>query len=92
MPREPQRRARLLNCLQTILDLESQLRSIRETKSILKELTSLRSIMHDLNLKQVRLEEDDVCRIESATKAFLKELEIHFTQHDQKTVHHGSLQ
>jgi hypothetical protein len=86
------RKARLMNCLQTILDLEAELRSIRQAESILRELTSLRSIMHKLDFKSVRLEEDDVQRIESATKAFLHELELHLQHHDHKSFTHDILQ
>lgn len=86
------RKARLMNCLQTILDLEAELRSIRQAESILRELTSLRSIMHKLDFKSVRLEEDDVQRIENATKAFLHELELHLQHHDRKSFTHGILQ
>lgn len=80
MNMESQKKARLLNCLQTILDMESQLRSLREAGSLVGELTSLRSLMRDLKLEQVRLEETDIQRIEMATMIFLQELEIHFHQ------------
>jgi len=89
---EPRRKARLMNCLQTILDLEVELRSIRQAESILKEMTSLRSIMRDLDFKSVRLEEDDVRRIECATMAFLHELELHLQHRDYKPFAHGLLQ
>lgn len=88
----PRRKARLMNCLQTILDLESELRSIREAGSILGELTSLRSIMRDLDLKQVKLEEEAVLRIEDATMAFLHELQVHFQQTDDKPAPYALLQ
>lgn len=81
-----------MNCLQTILDLEADLRSIRQAESILSELTSLRSIMRNLDLASVRLEEDDVRRIEGATSAFLHELGIHLQHHDHKPHAHGLLQ
>ncbi|HDQ41785.1 MAG TPA: hypothetical protein ENN39_12280 [Desulfonatronum sp.] len=89
---EQRRKARLLNCLQTILDMESELRSIREAGSILGELTSLRSIMRELKLGQMQLEESDVLRIENATMAFLHELEVHFQNNDGKSIAHGLLQ
>jgi hypothetical protein len=85
-------KARLMNCLQTILDLEAELRSIRQAESLLKELTSLRSIIRNLDFRSVRLEEDDVQRIEGATKAFLHELELHLQDHDHKSFTHGLLQ
>lgn len=80
----PRRKARLLNCLQTILELESELRSIREARSVLGELTALRSIMRSLDLGEMVIDEDDVQRVEVATKAFLHELEVHFQNHDEK--------
>lgn len=89
---EPRRKARLINCLQTILDLEVELRSIRQAESILKELISLRSIMRDLDFKSVRLEEDDVRRIEGATTAFLHELKLHLQHRDYKPFAHDLLQ
>lgn len=92
MGMEPRRKARLMNCLQTILDLESELRSIREAGSILGELASLQSIMCDLDLKQVQLDEGDVLRIEDATTAFLYELQVHFQQTDDKPAQHALLQ
>lgn len=89
---KPRRKARLLNCLQTILDMESELRSIRRAESILGELNSLRSIMHGLDLGKIQLEESDVLRIEAATTAFLRELEVHFQQNDNKSIPHGIIQ
>lgn len=80
----PRRKARLLNCLQTILDLESELRSIREARSVLGELTALRSIMRSLDLGEMVIDENDVQHALVATKAFLRELEVHFQNHDEK--------
>ena len=81
----PRRKARLMNCLRTILDLEAELRNVREAGMLLGELTSLRSIMHEMDLQQVPLKEDDIQRIEKATSAFLRELRIHFLHHNGGT-------
>lgn len=88
---ESRRKERLVNCLETILELESSLRSLRESKAILGELTSLRSIISDLNFKLIEIEEGDVLLIEGATMAFLQELEIHFQGHEKTTIVHGPL-
>ncbi|WP_045222952.1 hypothetical protein [Desulfonatronum thioautotrophicum] len=72
------KKARLMNCLQTILEVESQLHRLRETDALVTELTSLRTLIRELELEQTRLEEMDVQRIELATTIFLQELEIHF--------------
>lgn len=75
---ESYKKARLMNCLETILEMESQLRSLREAGALMTELTSLRSLIHDLKLEQSCLDEADVERIELATTIFLQELEMHF--------------
>ncbi len=66
--------ARVLNCLQTILELESDLERVGMGDDLLEEFTELKDIMastDDLNLR-----ESDVQRIERATASFLHELEI----------------
>ncbi len=89
---ESQKKARLLNCLQTILDMESQLRSLREAGSVVGELSSLRSLMQDLKLEQVQLDEADIQRIELATMVFLQELETHFQHVQTKSFYSELLQ
>jgi hypothetical protein len=89
---ESQRKARLMNCLQTILEMESQLRSLRESSSLLNELSSLRVLVDDLKLEQVQLDEKEIQRIEIATMFFLRELEVHFQSVREKSLPHGLLQ
>jgi hypothetical protein len=86
-----QHKARLLNCLQTILDMDTQLRSLRTAGPLAAELTSLRAIIQNLNLDQIPLHETDVQRIESATSSFLQELEVFYNHDHQDNGHHGFL-
>ena len=75
---ELQKKARLMNCLETILELETQLRTVRETGALVSEILSLRTLVRDLKLEQIQLAEAEIQRIEQATTFFLQELEIHF--------------
>lgn len=65
---------RLKNCLQTILDLESDLERLELGHVLLKEYTMLRSFAD--RVKTIPLREDDVARIERATECFLEELKL----------------
>jgi hypothetical protein len=64
--------ARIMNCLQTILELEPLLRKMESGKLLLPEFKVLKAFLHDLD--SVSLDEDDVARIETATECFLQEL------------------
>lgn len=64
---------RIANCLQTILDLESQLERLEHGNSLLDEFAVLKSFLEKID--KVDLSEEDVERIEAATANFLKELE-----------------
>ncbi|BDQ32477.1 hypothetical protein JCM14722_00190 [Pseudodesulfovibrio portus] len=64
---------RITNCLQTILDLESQLEKLEHGNSLLDEFAVLKSFLEKID--KVELSERDVERIEKATSNFLKELE-----------------
>ncbi|WFS64073.1 hypothetical protein LF599_07915 [Pseudodesulfovibrio thermohalotolerans] len=64
---------RITNCLQTILDLESQLEQLENGHSLLDEFAVLKSFLEKID--EVELSESDVERIESATSNFLKELQ-----------------
>ena len=64
---------RITNCLQTILDLESQLEQLEHGHSLLDEFTVLKSFLEKID--KVELSESDVERIETATSNFLKELQ-----------------
>jgi len=64
--------ARIVNCLQTILELEPMLRTMELGRFLLPELSALKEFLRDLDA--VSLDEDDVSRIETATERFLHEL------------------
>ncbi|THB63105.1 MAG: hypothetical protein D6E12_17720 [Desulfovibrio sp.] len=63
---------RLKNCLQTILELEPDLERLELGHVLLKEYEQLKTFIEKVGT--VRLEEDDVQRIEKATATFLDEL------------------
>ena len=63
---------RLRNCLQTILELETDLERLHVDDFVLKEFQLLKSFLSRVD--DVRLDEADVRRIETATENFLKEL------------------
>lgn len=64
--------SRLKNCLQTILELEPELERLELGHELLKEFDLLKSFI--AKLEDIKLEEDDVRRIETATTNFLEEL------------------
>ncbi len=64
---------RITNCLQTILELESQLEKLEHGNSLLDEFAVLKSFLEKID--KVEISEADVERIEKATSNFLKELE-----------------
>ncbi len=64
---------RITNCLQTILDLESQLEKLEHGNSLLDEFVVLKSFLEKID--KVDLSEEDVERIEAATANFLNELQ-----------------
>ena len=67
-----------MNCLETILDFESQLRTLLESGALISELLSLRTRIHNLKLEQFQLAEAEIQRIEQATTSLLQELDAHF--------------
>jgi len=64
--------ARIVNCLQTILEFEPMLRAMELGKFLLPEFSALKEFLDGLD--GVSLDEDDVSRIETATERFLHEL------------------
>jgi hypothetical protein len=66
--------ARVFNCLQTILDLESDLETAGMGDNLVEEFNDLKEIAAKTTVWD--LEETDVQRIERATAAFLHELEL----------------
>ena len=64
--------ARMVNCLQTILELEPMLGGMELGRFLLPEFCALKEFLHGLD--GASLDEEDVSRIESATERFLHEL------------------
>ncbi len=64
--------ARIVNCLQTILELEPMLRRMDSGQVLLSEFKVLKAFLNDMD--NIALDEDDVTRIENATECFLQEL------------------
>lgn len=64
--------SRLVNCLETILELESTLENFDFDTVLGDEFEQLRSFIE--NIDDVNLDESDVRRIEKATARFLEEL------------------
>ncbi|GAU07859.1 hypothetical protein [Desulfoplanes formicivorans] len=67
-------RARVYNCLQTILDLESDLDRAGLADNLLEELNEIKGLINHTHTWD--LKEADVLRIERATADFLRELEM----------------
>ena len=63
---------RLRNCLQTILELEPDIRRLEMGEGMLKEFNQLKSFLERLG--QVDIVEEDVDKIEQAASSFLEEL------------------
>ncbi len=69
--------ARVMNCLQTILELESVLERAGMQDKLHKEFGELKDIMADID--NLKFQEADVKRIERATEGFLHELQTPLT-------------
>lgn len=72
--------ARVSNCLQTILELEPDLERLRLGHILLREFNVLKSFL--TRLEDVRIDENDVLRIEAATENFLRELKAPLARAD----------
>lgn len=64
--------SRLMNCLETIIELERELDRLELGHVLLSEFSQLKSFMEKID--QVAVDEEDVRRIEAATSNFLDEL------------------
>jgi len=64
--------ARIINCLQTILELEPLLCRLEAGDLLLSEFNVLKAFLNGMD--SLALDEDDVARIETATERFLQEL------------------
>jgi hypothetical protein len=63
---------RLLNCLETILEMEEEMGSTNLDMNFSKELQTLKTVMRRID--QLEISECDVLRVERATAHFLQEL------------------
>ena len=68
----PRLHLRLRSCLQAIIDLETELKTIRSAEPLLSELAVLKDIYN--RLETLFIQEEDVERIEEATANFFEEL------------------
>ena len=65
---------RLKNCIQTILDLEPDMRAAIWGRHFDEELSTLKDYLQRVD--RMNLAEDDVQRLENATASFLAELRL----------------
>lgn len=68
----PRLQIRLRSCLQAILDLERELKTLHLAEPLLAEFTVLKDIYE--RVETIAVQEDDIKRIEDATAHFLAEL------------------
>jgi chromosome segregation ATPase len=66
--------SRLRNCLQTILEFESDLEFLREGETLQQDFSHLRGLLERLD-DELAPTENEVRRVEKATAALLRELE-----------------
>lgn len=69
---------RLKNCLQTILELETDMASLQMRNEFQAELETLKEYLN--RIENISLAEDDVLRLERATAKFLEELRLPLAQ------------
>lgn len=69
---------RLKNCLQTILELETDMASLQMRSEFHAELETLKEYLN--RIENIPLAEDDVLRLERATASFLDELRLPLAQ------------
>lgn len=74
---------RITNCLQTILDLEPDLKRLELGHVLLKEFGILKAFL--LKIDKFDLDETDVQRIENATASFLEELRTPLEERDRES-------
>lgn len=67
-------RFRLVNCLQTIIDLEPDLEQMDLGEKLEKEIKVLKTVIRKID--QYIVDEEDVLRVEEATSVFLEELRL----------------
>lgn len=81
---------RLKNCLQTILELETDMTSLQMRSEFQGELETLKEYLS--RIEHLSLAEDDVLRLERATANFLEELRIPLAQISRESSKHRILQ
>lgn len=72
-------RARVFNCLQTIIDLEPELQKHALGDRLLDEFRQLKETIHAID--SLELTEKDVQRIEKSTSEFLEEIRLPLALH-----------
>jgi len=80
-------KARLKNCLLTIVELEPLLSRLTVHRELLEEFKQLKDIA--AKISNLELSDAEVERIEQATETFLSELDIprsYFHEHDLKSL------
>jgi thiamine kinase-like enzyme len=81
---------RIVNCLQTILELEQELKNLELGHVLIREFDVLKSFLQ--KIESVQIEEDDVLRIEKATENFLDELKVPLSLLHEKRVQNRLVQ
>ncbi|MDD6180570.1 MAG: hypothetical protein ACI33N_02125 [Desulfovibrionaceae bacterium] len=66
--------SRLKNCLQTILELEDDIREDVQRSAFSEEFNKIRGFLE--RIEQMQLLEEEVARMERATATFLSELQL----------------
>lgn len=83
-------RLRLVSCLQTIIDLEPDLKHLDLEKKLEKEIKVLKTVIRKID--QFQIDEDDVLRVEEATSLFLEELQLPLACSEHHGYYSGLLQ
>lgn len=81
-------RARVYNCLQTILDLEPELEKHALAERLLDEFRQLKQTI--LAIDSLELKESDVVRIEGSTAEFLEEIRVPLVLRGQEAGRNGA--
>ena len=82
--------SRLMNCLETIIELERELERLELGHVLLTEFSQLKTFMEKID--HVMFDEEDVRRIEAATSNFLDELKVPLGLADQEPDLEGPMQ
>ncbi|MFO7816432.1 MAG: hypothetical protein ACQES5_01635 [Thermodesulfobacteriota bacterium] len=83
-------RVRVLTCLQTILELEDAVARLPVDVDISRELKQIKTMVD--RIWEIRMDEDDVLRIEQATESFLEEISRPLQQTGMARLNRGFVQ